>query len=119
MGKYEKSITGFHQDSEEWIQVNKKHHRSKSKSDAVFGRNIRPYPISGHSFVRFINVVNVESFEKKPNEILIGDVKLIINRAKFVKVEGRGVPVFIDPVNKSAPSSNYVEAKGMKNGRSL
>nr|GEX29537.1 hypothetical protein [Tanacetum cinerariifolium] len=68
------------------------------------------------SFVRFINVVNVEFFEKKLNEILIGDVKLIINRAKFVKVEGRGVPVFIDPVNKSAPSSNYVEAKGMKNG---
>ncbi|GJS20284.1 nucleotide-binding alpha-beta plait domain-containing protein [Tanacetum coccineum] len=53
-------------------------------------------------FVRFINVGNVNSFEKKLKDIMISGVKLIINRAKFVKVRGKGVPVFNGPLNREA-----------------
>ncbi|PWA84130.1 hypothetical protein CTI12_AA162940 [Artemisia annua] len=53
----------------------------KTKLNSMFG------------FVRFINIGDLDSFENRLKGIMIGNTKVIINRAKFMKVGGRGIPV--------------------------
>ncbi|GJR07733.1 nucleotide-binding alpha-beta plait domain-containing protein [Tanacetum coccineum] len=43
-------------------------------------------------FVRFINMGDVIEFEKRLNNIMIGDVAMVINSVKFSKVGGMGIP---------------------------
>ncbi|GJY22700.1 nucleotide-binding alpha-beta plait domain-containing protein [Tanacetum coccineum] len=45
---------------------------------------------SRFGFVRFINIGDVVLFERKLKTILIGEVPLVINLAKFYKSEGAG-----------------------------
>ncbi|GJW78982.1 nucleotide-binding alpha-beta plait domain-containing protein [Tanacetum coccineum] len=52
----------------------------KTKLDTRFG------------FTRFINIRDLANFEKRLKGIMIGDSKIIINRAKYIKVGGKGVP---------------------------
>ncbi|GKC33644.1 putative RNA-directed DNA polymerase, eukaryota, reverse transcriptase zinc-binding domain protein [Tanacetum coccineum] len=40
-------------------------------------------------FVRFINIGDIESFERRLKGIIIGNSKLVINRAKYVKAKPR------------------------------
>ncbi|GKE23650.1 nucleotide-binding alpha-beta plait domain-containing protein [Tanacetum coccineum] len=54
-------------------------------------------------FVRFMNVADCNSFEKTLKEIMIGDTKIIINMAKYIKVGGEGIPVESCPVKKPIP----------------
>ena len=53
----------------------------KTKKDTRFG------------FVRFINVWEINIFERRLKRIQIGDTKIIINRVKFIKGSDRGVLV--------------------------
>ncbi|GJS08859.1 nucleotide-binding alpha-beta plait domain-containing protein [Tanacetum coccineum] len=48
---------------------------------------------SRFGFVRFINIGEIVSFENRLKGITIGETKIVINRAKFIKVAGKGVPV--------------------------
>ncbi|GJR68224.1 putative RNA-directed DNA polymerase, eukaryota, reverse transcriptase zinc-binding domain protein [Tanacetum coccineum] len=48
---------------------------------------------SKFGFVRFINIGDSESFEKRLKGIMIGETTIVINRATFMKVAGKSVPV--------------------------
>ncbi|PWA52701.1 hypothetical protein CTI12_AA450640 [Artemisia annua] len=43
-------------------------------------------------FMKFINIGDIGSFERRLKGILIGTSKLVINSANFIKVGGMGVP---------------------------
>ena len=53
----------------------------KTKKDSRFG------------CVRFINIGDFDSFERRWKETTIRDERLVINRAKFIKVDRKGVPI--------------------------
>ncbi|GJX34589.1 nucleotide-binding alpha-beta plait domain-containing protein [Tanacetum coccineum] len=42
-------------------------------------------------FVRFVNIRDVATFERRIKTILIGNVPLVINKDKFVKIGGNGI----------------------------
>ncbi|GKC55650.1 nucleotide-binding alpha-beta plait domain-containing protein [Tanacetum coccineum] len=72
----------------------------KTKRDTRFG------------FVRFINIGDVVRFESRLKGILIGNEKLVINKAKFKKVGGIGVPVSDFQPLKSGPRPNLRVSTG-------
>lgn len=43
-------------------------------------------------FARFINIGDLESFERSLRGILIGNAKLVINHSKFIKVRDSDIP---------------------------
>ncbi|PWA87787.1 hypothetical protein CTI12_AA066030 [Artemisia annua] len=54
-------------------------------------------------FVRFINIGDISSFENRLKGIMIGAEKLIVNRGKFMKVDGQGVPKSKIPTSDFPP----------------
>nr|GEW22293.1 RNA-directed DNA polymerase, eukaryota, nucleotide-binding alpha-beta plait domain protein [Tanacetum cinerariifolium] len=60
---------------------------------------------TGFGFVRFINTCDIEAFERRLKGTMIGDVRIVIDRAKFIKGENKSVPPsHFSPVNPTTPT---------------
>nr|GEV14311.1 hypothetical protein [Tanacetum cinerariifolium] len=95
---------GYHMNGRPGSTFNKGYHahgKMKDRKDASdFERVMKTK--------RFINTCDIEAFERRLKGIMIGDVRIDIDHAKFIRGEDKGVlPSHFPPVNPTAPPKPF------------